>query len=44
MPVKDCQNREAAMKARDLEKYFGALKDSDVLDEIRDLILRMREL
>lgn len=45
MPGKNKRNEKAAMKAKDLEKYFGALKkDSDVLDGIREIILRMREL
>lgn len=33
-----------AMKLKDLMIYFGALKDSDILDELRDDIRVIREL
>jgi hypothetical protein len=35
--------KKKIMKAKDLEKYFGALKDSEILDEMRAQILRIRE-
>lgn len=38
------EGKKKAMKAKDLEKYFGALKDSELLDEMREQILRMRDL
>lgn len=38
------ENKKKAMKARDLEKYFGVLKDSETLDEMREQILRNRDL
>lgn len=38
------EGKKKAMKAKDLEKYFGALKDSEILDEMREQILRMRDL
>jgi hypothetical protein len=31
------------MKARELMQYFGALKDSEILDEMREEILRIRD-
>jgi hypothetical protein len=31
------------MKVSELALYFGALKDSEILDEIREEILRMRD-
>ncbi len=36
------EGEKKVMKAKDLEKYFGALKDSELLDEMKELILRMR--
>ncbi len=36
--------RKKIMKVKDLEKYFGALKESDILDEMRDRIQKMREI
>lgn len=38
------EGKKKAMKAKDLEKYFGALKDSEILDEMREEILKMRDL
>jgi len=38
------EGKKKAMKAKDLEKYFGALKDSELLDEMKEQILRMRDL
>lgn len=37
-------SKKKIMKVKDLEKYFGALKDSDILDEMRDRIQKMREI
>jgi hypothetical protein len=31
------------MKASELIQYFGALKDSEILDEIKEEILKMRD-
>ena len=36
-------NKDKAMKSKDLEKYFGALKDCTILDEIRAQVIKMRE-
>ncbi len=38
------EGKKKAMKAKDLEKYFGALRDSELLDEMREQILMMRDL
>ncbi len=35
--------KKKIMKAKDLEKYFGALKESEILDKMRAQILRIRE-
>lgn len=31
------------MKAEELIKYFGALKDSEILDEMKELIFWLRD-
>jgi|PlaIllAssembly_1097288.scaffolds.fasta_scaffold1079749_2 hypothetical protein len=38
------EDKKKTMKVRDLEKYFGALKESKLLDEMREQILRMRDI
>ncbi len=38
------EKKKKSMKLKDLMGYFGALKDSDILDDMKAEILRMREL
>ncbi len=38
------ESKKKSMKLKDLMGYFGALKDSDILDDMKAEILRMREL
>lgn len=37
-------NKKTTMKLKDLISYFGALEDSDILEDMKAEILRMREL
>jgi len=36
--------KKKSMKLKDLMGYFGALNDSDILDDMKAEILQMREL
>jgi len=38
------EGKKKSMKLKDLIGYFGALKDSDILDDMKVEILKMREL
>jgi hypothetical protein len=38
------ESKKKSMKLKDLIGYFGALKDSEILDDMKAEILRMREL
>jgi len=37
-------DKKKRMKLKDLMGYFGILKDSDILDDMKAEILRMREI
>ena len=37
-------SKKKSMRIKDLVGYFGVLKDSDILDDMKAEILRMREL
>ena len=37
-------SKKKGMRIKDLVGYFGVLKDSDILDDMKAEILRMREL